>query len=60
MFLHPRGPASSYKYPSPPDTLTIPVSDILTKVDAKTATGRTYNHNTKLTSQKLSTYVCFS
>ena len=42
-FLHPHGPSRSYKYPSVPDILTIPVTDILSKVSPKTATGRVYN-----------------
>ena len=41
-FLHPRGPAHSYKYPTIPDILTVPLSSILTKVNPRTATGRTY------------------
>ena len=32
MFLHPQGPARSFNYPSIPDILTIPSSNILTRV----------------------------
>ncbi len=42
MFLHPRGPVRSFNFPSIPDTLTIPSSDILTRVEPNTATGRAY------------------
>ena len=41
-FLHPHGPARSYKYPCIPDTLTIPVTEILSKVSPRTARGRIY------------------
>ena len=41
-FLHPHGPARSHKYPTFPDILSIPSNHILTKVDPRTATGRTY------------------
>ena len=41
-FLHPHWPARSYKYPCIPDTLTIPVTDILSKVSPRTATGHVY------------------
>ena len=41
-FLHPHGPSRSFKYPSRPDILSVPVTDILTTVDPRTATGRTY------------------
>ena len=54
-FMHPRGPSRSFKYPSQPDILIVPSSDILTKVDAKTATGRTYTlsrKESKLATQK--------
>ena len=55
-FLHPRGPARSFKYPSTPDVLFVPSSDILTKVDPKTATGRTYTlgrKQSKIATEKL-------
>ena len=41
-FLHPQGPASSYKYPTIPDVHTVPSSHMLTKVNPRTATGLTY------------------
>ena len=41
-FLHPNGPSRSFKYPARPDILTIPVGDVLTRVDPRTAKGRTY------------------
>ena len=41
MFLHPHGPARSYKYSATPDILAVSVSDDLTNVDPKTATGCT-------------------
>ena len=41
-FLHPQGSARSYKYPTIPDILSIPISDILSKVNPRTAKGRTY------------------
>lgn len=42
-FLHPNGPSRSFKYPSSPDILFVPSSDILTKVEPRTPTGRTYS-----------------
>ena len=41
-FLHPHGPAHSFRYPRVQNILIIPVSDILTTVDPRTATGRVY------------------
>ena len=41
-FLHPQGPSRSFKYPPTPDVLNIPVGDVLTLVDPRTAKGRTY------------------
>ena len=41
-FLHPQGASRSFKYPTQPDILVVPSSDILNKVNAKTATGHTY------------------
>ena len=38
-FLH---PSRAFKYPARPDILTIPVGDVLTRVDPRTAKGRTY------------------
>ena len=55
-FLHPHGPSRVFKYPTQPDILVVPSSDILTKVNAKTATGRTYTMSrkeSKLASEKL-------
>ena len=42
MFLHPYGPARSYTYPTTLDILAVSVSDVLTKVDRKIATGHMY------------------
>ncbi|XP_074029570.1 uncharacterized protein [Leptinotarsa decemlineata] len=41
-FLHPSGPAPSFVFPHKPDILKVKISQILTKVNPKTATGRTY------------------
>jgi hypothetical protein len=41
-FLHPHGPSKSFSYPDPADVLTVHISDLLTSVDLKTYTGRTY------------------
>jgi hypothetical protein len=41
-FLHPHGPARSYRYPSIPDILSVPIPDLLARVSPYTATGRTY------------------
>jgi len=41
-FLHPHGPARSFKYPEPADILVMSCHDILTRVEPSTATGRTY------------------
>ena len=41
-FLHPNGPSRSFRYPHRPDILNIPLSDILSKVDPRTVTGRVY------------------
>jgi len=43
-FLHPNGPAQSFKYPSIPDILWVPTSDIL---DPMTARGRVYTQSHK-------------
>ena len=40
-FLHPHGPSRSFKYPARLDILTIPVGDVLTRVDPRTAKGCT-------------------
>ncbi len=59
-FLHPHGPSRSYKYPSIPDILTIPLTDILSKVTPRTATGRVYNltpKETRDTAKKLTVYI---
>ena len=55
-FLHPQGPARLFKYPSIPDILTVPYSDILTRVSPNTVTGRTYTFSrteSKLATEKL-------
>ena len=41
-FLHPHGPSRTFKYPKQPDILDIPFSDVLTKVDPRTSSGRLY------------------
>ena len=41
-FLHPRGPSRSFRYPPTPDILSIPIEDVLTVVDPRTAKGCTY------------------
>ena len=58
-FLYPHGPAHSYKYPATPDILTVTVSDILTKVDPRTATGHIYTltkQENDLATKKLSMF----
>ena len=42
-FLHPCIPASSFVYPEQEDVLDVDLSDVLTSVNATTATGRTYS-----------------
>ena len=41
-FLHPKGPAKSFQYPSKPDVLDVPFCDILSEADMSTATGPNY------------------
>jgi hypothetical protein len=41
-FLHPHGPATSFKYPPHGDVLVISTQDVLTLVNPSTATGRVY------------------
>ena len=41
-FLHPKGPAKSFKYPPVGDILVMSYQDILTIVNPSTATGRVY------------------
>ncbi len=41
-FLHPHGPARSFTYSTSPDILIVSSSDILSKVDPSTRTGRAY------------------
>ena len=41
-FLHPCGPSQSFKYPSVPDILVVPTTDLLTKVNPRTTTGHVY------------------
>lgn len=48
-FLHPHGPSPSYIFPDPPDSLIIDYHDVLTTVQATTATGRTYSISNKET-----------
>ena len=43
QLLHPHGPSRSFKYPPTPDIQTVPMADILTKVDLRTTTGRVYS-----------------
>ena len=45
-FLHPHGPAKSFKYPPTGDTLIMSYQDILTLVNPTTATGRAYTLST--------------
>ena len=40
--LHPHGPARSFKYPATPEIIVLPLSNILTLVQPRTTTGRTY------------------
>jgi hypothetical protein len=44
-FLHPHGPSPSFIYHLCPDTLNIPRTEVLMKVDPRTATGRTYTRS---------------
>ena len=41
-FLHLHGPSHSFRYPRVQDILTILISDVLTTVDPRTATGCVY------------------
>lgn len=41
-FLHPAGPTPSFTYPQDEDVLDVPISDILTLVNPRCPTGRTY------------------
>ena len=41
-FLHPHGPTRSYYYPSIPDILSVPITDLLARVSPNTKTGHTY------------------
>lgn len=45
-FLEPHGPSPSFKYPQFPDILGVSRSDVLTKVDPITQTGRVYKLTT--------------
>ena len=40
--LHPHGPSPSFKYPCTQDIVSVPISQILIKVDPRTTTGRVY------------------
>ena len=42
-FLHPHGPANSFKYPTPHNIRTIPMDNILTLVDPRTRSSRVYS-----------------
>ena len=42
-FLHPHGPANSFKYPTPHNIRTIPMGNILTLVDPRTRSSRVYS-----------------
>ena len=58
-FLCPQGPSQSFKYPAKQNTLVIPVKDVLTKVDPRTVTGRTYTiskQESKAATDKLKTW----
>ena len=46
-FLHPHGPSASFRYPRREDILTVPIADVLTVVDPRTATGRVYTLSKK-------------
>ena len=46
-FLHPHGPSRSFKFPSIPDIVILQSTDILTKVNPKTVTGRVYTVSAK-------------
>lgn len=48
-FLHPHGPSRSFKYPARPDVFNIALRDVLTRVDPRTARGRTYTLTQKET-----------
>ena len=59
-FLHPRRPSRSFRYPAQSDILSIPVADVLTKVDPRTATGHTYRITQKeshAATEKLQNYL---
>ena len=45
--LHPHGPSRSFIYPSIPDIIALPVSDILSLVEPRTTTGRVYTISQK-------------
>lgn len=52
-FLEPHGPSPSFKYPRSPDILIVNKTEVLTKVDPTTQTGRVY-HLTEFESIKAS------
>ena len=54
-FLHPKGPANSFPYPSKPDGLEVPFCDILNEADMSTATG--HNYELKKASQNEATKI---
>ena len=59
-FLHPHGPARSYKYPATLDILTVTVSEILAKVDPRTATGRVYTLTKQENDLATKKFLCFN
>ena len=54
--LHPHGPSRSFRYPSIPDITVLPLVNIITLVNPRTTTGRTYTilqKDTRAASSKL-------
>ena len=54
--LYPPGPSQSFKYLYKQSTITVSSTDVLTKVDPRTVTGRTYTiskQETKTTTDRL-------
>ena len=63
IFLCPQGPSSSFKYPSKQNVLVISQNDVLTKVDPRTVTGRTYTitkQESKAATDKLKAWKKFN
>ena len=46
-FLHPQGPSRSFRFPSTPDILTVPIESILIKIDPKCTRRGTYTLSRK-------------